>query len=106
MARATGCPFDPQISNDTTVPHYPHSTQSGKELRKQSRTFVNMDDPEHIGLRRMLTARFSIKRVEAMRPVIQTMVCRRGLSATCGLSSLVSSLADFSGERWLIVFNR
>jgi hypothetical protein len=67
---------DLQISNDTTLPHYPHPTPSGKELRKQSRTFINMDDPEHNRLRRMLIARFSIKRVEAMRPVIQTMVCR------------------------------
>jgi hypothetical protein len=67
---------DPQISNDTTLPHYPHPTPSGKELRKQSRTFINMDDPEYNRLHRILTARFSIKRVEAMGPVMQTMVRR------------------------------
>ena len=39
---------DPQISNDTTLPHYPHPTPSGKELGKQSRTFINMDDPEPV----------------------------------------------------------
>ena len=38
---------DLQISNDTTLPHYPHPTPSGTELREQSRTFINMDDPEH-----------------------------------------------------------
>ena len=40
----------------------------------QARTFINMDDPEHARLRRMVTATFAIKRVEAMRPAVQRIV--------------------------------
>jgi cytochrome P450 len=44
------------------------------ERRKQAQTFITMDDPEHARLRRMVTAPFAIKRVEAMRPGIQRIV--------------------------------
>ena len=37
-------------------------------------SFVGMDDPEHARLRRMVSGAFTIKRVEAMRPVVQEMV--------------------------------
>jgi hypothetical protein len=40
----------------------------------ESRTFIGMDDPEHARLRRMVTGRFAIKRVEALRPAIQRIV--------------------------------
>ncbi|MBD3006619.1 cytochrome P450 [Streptomyces sp. 5-10] len=33
-----------------------------------------MDDPEHARIRRMLTAHFTIRRTEAMRPMIQDIV--------------------------------
>ncbi len=33
-----------------------------------------MDDPDHAHLRRMVTAPFAIKRVEALRPAIQRIV--------------------------------
>jgi cytochrome P450 len=65
---------DPRISADSTRPHFPHQGAGEKERRRQSRTFLRMDDPEHARLRRMVTAAFSIKRVEALRPVIQKMV--------------------------------
>jgi hypothetical protein len=65
---------DPRISSDTTAPGYPHASAGGRERRTQSATFINMDDPEHARLRRMVTAPFTIKRVEAMRPAIQQIV--------------------------------
>jgi cytochrome P450 len=65
---------DPRISADTTLPGYPHSSEGFRERRKQARTFLNMDDPEHARLRRMVTAPFAIKRVEALRPAIQRIV--------------------------------
>ena len=37
-------------------------------------SFILMDDPEHARLRRMVTAPFAIKRVEAMRPAVQKIV--------------------------------
>ncbi|GGU82408.1 cytochrome P450 [Streptomyces albospinus] len=65
---------DPRISAESTHPHYPHMSPAMKERRRQSWTFINMDDPEHARLRRMVTAAFSIKRVDALRPAIQKIV--------------------------------
>jgi cytochrome P450 len=62
---------DPRLSADSTHPHYPHQSPGRKVTRKQKRTFITMDDPEHARLRRMVTAPFAIKRVEALRPAIQ-----------------------------------
>jgi len=65
---------DPRISADTTHPHYPHQSAGAKARRTAARTFINMDDPEHARLRRMVTAPFMIKRVQALRPAIQKIV--------------------------------
>ena len=65
---------DPRISADVTHPHYPHQGAGAKARREQALTFISMDDPEHARLRRMVTASFSIKRVEALRPAIQKIV--------------------------------
>ncbi|MFJ1828565.1 hypothetical protein [Streptomyces sp. NPDC088178] len=65
---------DPRIGSDSTHPHYPHQSPATKERRRQSRTFITMDDLEHARLRRMVTAAFSIKHVEALRPAIQKIV--------------------------------
>jgi cytochrome P450 len=65
---------DPRISADMTHPHYPHLGPAGKELGNRERSFIGMDDPQHARLRRMLTAAFAIKRMEALRPTIQRIV--------------------------------
>jgi cytochrome P450 len=65
---------DPRISADITHPHYPYQTAGLKARRNRARTFISMDDPEHAWLRRMVTAPFMIKRVEALRPAIQKIV--------------------------------
>ena len=65
---------DPRISADATHPHYPHRGAAQKALRRRDRSFIVMDDPEHARLRRMLTAAFAIKRLEALRPAIQRIV--------------------------------
>jgi cytochrome P450 len=65
---------DPRISADTTLSGYPFVSAGFRERRKQARTFINMDDPEHARLRRMVTAPFAVKRVEALRPAIQRIV--------------------------------
>jgi cytochrome P450 len=65
---------DPRISADSSQPHYPHRSPGEQARRRQGRTFVTMDDPEHARLRRMVTAVFSIKRVEALRPLVQRIV--------------------------------
>jgi cytochrome P450 len=40
-------------------------------------SFIMLDDPEHARLRRMVTAAFTIKRIEAIRPALQKIVDER-----------------------------
>ncbi|HET6740224.1 MAG TPA: cytochrome P450 [Kribbella sp.] len=65
---------DPRLSSDVRTPGYPSPT--GEPPRKDGVGigFILMDDPEHARLRRMVTAPFMIKRIEAMRPGIQKIV--------------------------------
>ena len=65
---------DPRISADTMQPGYPHQSPGVKARREDAVSFISMDDPEHARQRRMVTAEFSIKRVEALRPAIQRIV--------------------------------
>ena len=56
-------------------PGYPIQVPLTPQAAGQSfRSFILMDDPEHARLRRMVTAPFAVKRVEAMRPAVQTIV--------------------------------
>lgn len=67
---------DPRFSADTRRDGYPHLSESVRARRDQFRTFINLDDPEHARLRRMLTGDFAIRRVESLRPRIQGIVDR------------------------------
>ncbi|MGP4014522.1 cytochrome P450 [Saccharopolyspora sp. 5N708] len=60
---------DPRVSADITRPGYP----SPAPIRPDASSigFILMDDPEHARLRRMVTAPFTIKRVEALRLAVQ-----------------------------------
>jgi cytochrome P450 len=64
---------DPRISSDNLRPGYPNAAKIAADQRSKV-GFILMDDPEHARLRRMVTARFAIKRVEAMRPSVQKIV--------------------------------
>jgi cytochrome P450 len=63
---------DPRVSADTDQPGYP--TKASPEAGEGKLSFIMMDDPEHARLRRMVTAPFAIKRVEALRPAVQRIV--------------------------------
>ncbi|MFF3754680.1 cytochrome P450 [Streptomyces sp. NPDC002018] len=63
---------DPRVSADINRPGYP--LQTPLPPGGGSASFILMDDPEHARLRRMVTAPFAIKRVEALRPAVQTIV--------------------------------
>jgi len=63
-----------RVSSDTSNPQFPSFSAGYKKMHERGRSFVRMDDPEHARLRHMLTAWFTVKRVEAMRPGIQTIV--------------------------------
>ncbi|MBZ6229009.1 cytochrome P450 [Streptomyces olivaceus] len=70
---------DPRLSVDFANPGFPspidpqHSRAHGE---RPDLSFVGMDDPEHLRLRRMISGTFTIKRVEAMRPAVQRMTDR------------------------------
>jgi cytochrome P450 len=65
---------DPRISADITLAGYPHVSPSARARRTRARTFISMDDPDHARLRRMVTATFAVKRIDALRPSIQEIV--------------------------------
>jgi cytochrome P450 len=65
---------DQRVSADPDRPGYPMSGPSRPRGDDTSIGFILMDDPEHARLRRMVTAPFMIKRVEAMRPAVQKIV--------------------------------
>jgi cytochrome P450 len=66
---------DPRISADGGHPSYPSPVPVPEGQRGGSTvSFILMDDPEHARLRRMVTAPFAIKKVQAMRPGIQKIV--------------------------------
>jgi cytochrome P450 len=65
---------DKRVSADPDRPGYPMSGPARPRGDDTSIGFILMDDPEHARLRRMVTAPFMIKRVEAMRPVVQKIV--------------------------------
>jgi cytochrome P450 len=60
---------DPRISANVMRPGYP-SPQPIPEGGANT-SFILMDDPDHMRLRRMVTAPFAIRRIEALRPATQ-----------------------------------
>ncbi|MBR7839552.1 cytochrome P450 [Actinospica durhamensis] len=64
---------DARVSADPDSPGYPLQT-AGTPSRQQGLSFIRLDDPEHARQRRMVTAPFAIKRIEAMRPGVQEIV--------------------------------
>ncbi len=64
---------DPRVSADPDTPGYPRQA-AGAPGRAQGLSFIRLDDPEHARQRRMVTAPFAIKRIEAMRPGVQEIV--------------------------------
>ncbi|WP_030755166.1 cytochrome P450 [Streptomyces sp. NRRL F-5135] len=65
---------DPRVSAEATRPGFPHRSAGQQASNRARRTFLNMDDPEHARIRRMVTAPFAVKRVEALRPSIQKII--------------------------------
>ncbi|QRP49533.1 cytochrome P450 [Amycolatopsis sp. FDAARGOS 1241] len=63
---------DPRVSADVTRPGYPSPAPlppGGPAV-----SFILMDNPEHGRLRRMVTAPFTVRRIEGLRPAVQKIV--------------------------------
>ncbi|MFE7594144.1 cytochrome P450 [Kitasatospora sp. NPDC057512] len=65
---------DRRFSADLRHPSFPLLVAGSRERIGENPNFLNLDDPEHARLRRMVTGDFLVKRVEAMRPDIQRIV--------------------------------
>ncbi|MCO6004073.1 cytochrome P450 [Actinoallomurus purpureus] len=63
---------DRRVSSDVERPGYPSPAPIQPGGSKIG--FILMDDPEHARLRRMVTAPFAVKRIEAMRSAVQKIV--------------------------------
>ena len=62
---------DRRFSSDPTTPGFPSQSPVSKFRRERSRgTFLTMDDPEHARYRRMLVGEFTVRRIEALRPLV------------------------------------
>ena len=68
---------DPRVSADARRAGYPHASAAAQARRTRGSSFINMDDPDHARLRRMVTGTFTIRRVDALRPSIQRIVDER-----------------------------
>jgi cytochrome P450 len=65
---------DRRISSDSTHPSFPRLVPIPPGTQTQTFSFINMDDPQHARLRRMVTAQFAIKRIETLRPAVRKIV--------------------------------
>lgn len=62
---------DERVCADITRPGFPHVNLAFREVAVQRPSFLFMDDPQHARIRRMITAPFTLKRIEALRPAVQ-----------------------------------
>ncbi|MFI9387145.1 cytochrome P450 [Kutzneria sp. NPDC052558] len=65
---------DPRVSCDPTRPGAPRMIADANAPRHMPGFFIDHDPPEHTRLRRLVIPELSVRRVEAMRPVIQRIV--------------------------------
>lgn len=65
---------DARVSSDIDRPGFP--PKASAEGGEGKLSFIMMDDPDHARLRRLVTAPFAIKKVEALRPAVQRIVDR------------------------------
>ncbi|MFJ2868462.1 cytochrome P450 [Kitasatospora sp. NPDC087314] len=62
---------DARASSDQRLPGYTFAAPQAKAFHTRNRSMPTVDDPEHAYLRRMVTADFSNRKAEALRPVFQ-----------------------------------
>ena len=67
---------NPDFSAEPNRVGYPHVFEGRMVADKADQSFLRLDNPEHNRLRRMVTAEFTVKRVQQLRPRIQEIVDR------------------------------
>ncbi|GAA3750959.1 cytochrome P450 [Streptomyces tremellae] len=68
---------DPRTSVDPRINGYPQVNAGLAAVRHAERSMLNRDDPEHAAVRRRVSGQFTVRKVEALRPVIQRVVDER-----------------------------
>lgn len=66
----------PDFSAEPLRPGYPFVFEGRAVAEKNDTSFLRLDAPEHDRLRRMVTREFTVKRVEALRPFVESIVNR------------------------------
>jgi cytochrome P450 len=66
----------PDFSAEPLRKGYPFVYEGRAVAEKNDKSFIRLDAPEHDRLRRMVTREFTVKRVEALRPFIESVVHR------------------------------
>lgn len=62
------------FSVDPNKPGYAGVSAAREAQVKARKAFINMDDPDHMRFRRMLTREFVVKRLEELRPTVEKIV--------------------------------
>ncbi|GAA4531526.1 cytochrome P450 [Amycolatopsis samaneae] len=62
---------DPRVGVDASRPGFPHTNAVSRARDTRMKTLMQLDAPEHTAQRRLLTADFTIRRMNALRPRIQ-----------------------------------
>ncbi|MFX4271486.1 cytochrome P450 [Propionibacteriaceae bacterium Y1685] len=65
---------DPRVSADRRIESFPFSSPSRVALERADPSFITFDDPDHARIRRVLTKYFAVKRINAMRPLVEGIV--------------------------------
>lgn len=63
-----------RFSSNTDLPGFPHRSASSKAMRSRQRAFIDMDDPDHGRMRRLVIPDFAARRIDALQPMIQRVV--------------------------------
>jgi cytochrome P450 len=66
----------PDFSAEPLRAGYPFVYEGRAVAEKNDKSFIRLDAPEHDRLRRMVTREFTVKRVEAVRPFIESVIHR------------------------------
>ncbi|MGW3076005.1 MULTISPECIES: cytochrome P450 [unclassified Kitasatospora] len=86
---------DRRFSSDIRHPSFPLLVAGSRERITEHPSFLNLDDPEHARLRRMVTGDFLVKRIQAMRPDIQR-ITDEALDTMTGGRTEADLVADFA----------
>lgn len=86
---------NPNFSAVPNKPGYPTLSPARQTSVERYRSFITMDPPEHGHFRRMITKEFTVKRMEALRPLVQAETDRLldRMDASGNAGDLVEGLA-------------